>query len=74
MGGGELRDPGGAFAAAYGISPAGAVLVRPDGFVAWRARDATGTSEAAIGDVLDALLLRRDDASGEAAASTTPSP
>ena len=74
VGGGELRDPGGAFAAAYGISPAGAVLVRPDGFVAWRARDATGTSEAAIGDVLDALLLRRDDASGEAAASTTPSP
>jgi hypothetical protein len=24
------------FPAAYGISPAGAVLVRPDGFVAWR--------------------------------------
>ena len=25
------------FADAYGISPSGAVLVRPDGFVAWRA-------------------------------------
>jgi 2-polyprenyl-6-methoxyphenol hydroxylase-like FAD-dependent oxidoreductase len=59
VGGGELRDPSGAFAAAYGISPAGAVLVRPDGFVAWRAHDATGASEAVIGDVLDALLLRR---------------
>jgi len=58
VGGGELRDPGGAFAPAYGISPAGAVLVRPDGFVAWRAHDATGASEAVIGDVLDALLLR----------------
>jgi 2-polyprenyl-6-methoxyphenol hydroxylase-like FAD-dependent oxidoreductase len=58
VGGGELRDPSGAFAAAYGISPAGAVLVRPDGFVAWRAHDATGASEAVIGDVLDALLLR----------------
>jgi hypothetical protein len=74
VGGGELRDPGGAFAAAYGISPAGAVLVRPDGFVAWRARDATGASDAAVGDVLDALLLRQGGASGEAAASTTPSP
>ena len=34
VGGGEVRDPGAAFAAAYGISAAGAVLVRPDGFVA----------------------------------------
>ena len=33
VGGGEVRDPAAAFAAAYGISAAGAVLVRPDGFV-----------------------------------------
>ncbi|MFN8594086.1 MAG: FAD-dependent monooxygenase [Thermomicrobiales bacterium] len=32
----EVSDPSGAWEAAYGISPAGAVLVRPDGFVAWR--------------------------------------
>ena len=58
VGDGEVRDPGSAFATAYGISPSGAVLVRPDGFVAWRAHDATGASEAAIGDVLDAVLGR----------------
>jgi 2-polyprenyl-6-methoxyphenol hydroxylase-like FAD-dependent oxidoreductase len=74
VGDGDLRDPGGLFAGAYGISPAGAVLVRPDGFVAWRAADATGASEAVIGDVLDALLLRQGDASAEAAVSTTPRP
>ena len=58
VGDGEVRDPGSAFATAYGISPSGAALVRPDGFVAWRAHDATGASEAAIGDVLDAVLGR----------------
>jgi putative polyketide hydroxylase len=65
VGGGELRDPGGGFSAAYGISPSGAVLVRPDGFVAWRAADATGVSDAAMGDVLDALL-QRDGGAAEA--------
>jgi 2-polyprenyl-6-methoxyphenol hydroxylase-like FAD-dependent oxidoreductase len=70
VGGGGLRDTGGTFAAAYGISAAGAVLVRPDGFVAWRAHDATGASDSAVHDVLQALLLRQRDA----AASATPSP
>jgi 2-polyprenyl-6-methoxyphenol hydroxylase-like FAD-dependent oxidoreductase len=70
VGGGVLRDPGSTFAAAYGISAAGAVLVRPDGFVAWRAHDATGASDSAVHDVLEALLLRQHDA----AASATPSP
>ncbi len=73
VGGGELRDPGGAFAAAYGISPSGAALVRPDGFVAWRAHDAGDASDAAVSDVLEALLLRQRDAPSEAAVSTTPS-
>lgn len=34
--GGELRDPADRWAAAYGITSDGAVLVRPDGVVAWR--------------------------------------
>ena len=33
-----LRDADGSFAAAYGLTDGGAVLVRPDGFVAWRSR------------------------------------
>lgn len=32
-----LADPEDALGTAYGITPRGAVLVRPDGFVAWRA-------------------------------------
>jgi 2-polyprenyl-6-methoxyphenol hydroxylase-like FAD-dependent oxidoreductase len=33
----DLDDPGGKFIESVGISPGGALLVRPDGFVAWRA-------------------------------------
>jgi 2-polyprenyl-6-methoxyphenol hydroxylase-like FAD-dependent oxidoreductase len=39
VGGAELVDEAGRFGAAYGIDDDGAVLVRPDGFVAWRRRD-----------------------------------
>ena len=38
--GGGLRDPGGSFLQAYGLPAAGAALIRPDGFVAWRAKSA----------------------------------
>ncbi|GGO82135.1 FAD-dependent monooxygenase [Nonomuraea cavernae] len=37
IGGPELADPEGRWPQAYGVSASGAVLVRPDGFVAWRA-------------------------------------
>jgi len=52
-----LGDP--EFAGAYGISAAGAVLVRPDGVVGWRAADATDASEATAREALTALLCRR---------------
>ncbi|MGH2885568.1 MAG: FAD-dependent monooxygenase, partial [Solirubrobacteraceae bacterium] len=54
--GGELRDPEGRFADAYGISAAGAVLVRPDGVVGWRALDSTRASATVIRDSLRSLL------------------
>jgi len=56
----ELRDPGRQFLDAYGITGAGAVLVRPDGVVGWRAADGTGASEATVHEVLTALLCRTD--------------
>ena len=34
----ELLDPTGEFAAAYGLGPDDAILVRPDGYVAWDSR------------------------------------
>ena len=35
-----IADPDNAFSHAYGIEPSGAVLVRPDGFIGWRAERA----------------------------------
>jgi putative polyketide hydroxylase len=37
---GELFDTSGRFETLYGIGSGGAILVRPDGYVAWRARSA----------------------------------
>jgi 2-polyprenyl-6-methoxyphenol hydroxylase-like FAD-dependent oxidoreductase len=58
VGGAELADPADRFPGAYGISASGAVVVRPDGFVAWRAPDAAGASEEAVRQVLRSLLCR----------------
>jgi putative polyketide hydroxylase len=48
----EIEESG--FPEAYGIGASGAVLVRPDGFVAWRAEN----SGPALTGVLAALLCR----------------
>ncbi len=55
---GALADPERAFPAAYGIEPDGAVLVRPDGFVAWRAKNAAGASGSAMSAALTSILCR----------------
>ena len=57
---GELADADSGFCAAYGISPDGAVLVRPDGFVAWRTADATGATAGGMAGVLSRVLCRPD--------------
>ncbi len=57
-----ISDPDGRFADAYGVSDSGAVIVRPDGFVAWRASDAQHASKATIRAVLSSLLCRNDQA------------
>jgi putative polyketide hydroxylase len=57
LGGDGLADREGGFADAYGISAGGAVLVRPDGIVAWRAVDGAGGGATAH-EVLTALLCR----------------
>ena len=52
----DLEDRDGGWQEAYGVEADGAVLVRPDGQVAWRSRsgagDATGTLSAAFAGVL----------------------
>jgi 2-polyprenyl-6-methoxyphenol hydroxylase-like FAD-dependent oxidoreductase len=54
--GGELADPGGAFCASMGIQPSGALLIRPDGFVAWRSESAVAQPAAALRAALSAAL------------------
>jgi 2-polyprenyl-6-methoxyphenol hydroxylase-like FAD-dependent oxidoreductase len=45
-----------AFAELYGTGADGAVLLRPDGFVGWRARSAAADAEADLRGALDAIL------------------
>jgi len=52
----ELGDPDARFLDAYGVSAAGAVLIRPDGFVGWRTREGAGASEDAVRAALRSLL------------------
>jgi putative polyketide hydroxylase len=51
----EDVDIDGAFGARYGIGPTGATLVRPDGVIAWRARQSgeVGELDRALRNVLD---------------------
>ena len=53
-----LTDPSGGCPAAYGITPTGAVLVRPDGFVAWRMKTGDSASSERIKSALATLLCR----------------
>ncbi|MEU4445195.1 FAD-dependent monooxygenase [Actinosynnema sp. NPDC050801] len=53
--GDSLRDTTGAFHRRYGITDSGAVLMRPDGFIAWRTRT---TDPDALAGVVDRVLFR----------------
>lgn len=55
----DAVDVSGAFALAYGIEPNGAVIVRPDGVVAWRSPAGAGDMQASVADAMAALLQRR---------------
>lgn len=55
---GTVRDVDGSWAAATGLAPDGALLVRPDDFVAWRADQLPRSPEDDLGRVLCQLLGR----------------
>ncbi|WP_236576662.1 FAD-dependent oxidoreductase [Streptomyces sp. HF10] len=55
---GQLIDPDGAFLSTTGLTESGALLVRPDGFVAWRAESAPKDASGALRAVLDRILAR----------------
>ena len=52
------------FCDSYGIPGTGAVLVRPDGFVAWRARSAQDSPELSVVGALSAILHRKNSTVG----------
>jgi len=56
--GSDLGDPDGNWQAAYGVDADGAVLVRPDGHVAWRSRSAASDPVEALRAALDRVLGR----------------
>jgi putative polyketide hydroxylase len=53
-----LSDPHGRWPNAAGLTGSGALLVRPDGYVAWRAHTATPGPAAALEDALNRVLAR----------------
>jgi hypothetical protein len=54
----HLEDPTGGLCAAHGIQSDGCLLIRPDGFVGWRARDTHPISESILESALAQLLGR----------------
>jgi putative polyketide hydroxylase len=55
----DVGDPEEQWAAAYGVESDGAVLVRPDGHVAWRQRSGVADPARAIEGALRTMLLGR---------------
>ena len=58
IGDGEIENADGQWHAAYGVEEDGAVLVRPDGYVAWRSPSLTREPAATLRAALAAILAR----------------
>jgi putative polyketide hydroxylase len=55
---GDLGDPDGKWHEAYGVESDGAVLVRPDGHVAWRSRSGVSNPQQVLRAALDCVFGR----------------
>ncbi|MDB5818190.1 MAG: 2-polyprenyl-6-methoxyphenol hydroxylase [Rhizobacter sp.] len=64
--GGEIQSPDVDWLDVYGLDAGGAVLVRPDGHVAWRSRGGVDDPAAALQAALDVVLSRAPFESGSA--------
>jgi 2-polyprenyl-6-methoxyphenol hydroxylase-like FAD-dependent oxidoreductase len=53
----DLADREGRFIHAYGLSGTGAVLIRPDGFVGWRAHEMAPDPRRALSKAMTSLLM-----------------
>ena len=64
--GGRLDDPERRWPRAFGVRSDGAVLVRPDGFVAWRATQIPAHPEETLTRIFEGLLARAPDVTAPA--------
>jgi putative polyketide hydroxylase len=55
---GQLRDVNGKWSSLYQLDGDGAVLIRPDGFIAWRCQTARDQSVTGLDDALEPYLAR----------------
>lgn len=60
----HLRDVTGTWCPRYGVGPAGAVLIRPDGHVAWRSPGGPTDAPRELAEVLGLILAIRGSGSG----------
>jgi hypothetical protein len=58
---GDLQDVDNRWAAVSGVDADGAVLIRPDGFVAWRRRNAGESAQAELDAAFDRVLMRHEE-------------
>jgi putative polyketide hydroxylase len=63
---GDLRDVEHRWSAAYGVPSDGAVLIRPDGFIAWRGNAPVSDAQAALGQALERWAGRSSAAGASA--------
>jgi putative polyketide hydroxylase len=54
----DVQDPEQRFVELCGITSSRAALVRPDGFVAWRAKTMSDAASAVLTEVFNKLLIR----------------
>jgi putative polyketide hydroxylase len=59
--GADLLDVGGKWSERYGVTAAGAVLLRPDGYIAWRARTITSSVATTLREALGRIMFRATD-------------
>jgi putative polyketide hydroxylase len=54
----DLHDTENRWVSAYGVHESGAVLIRPDNFIAWREKELLGKPESTLRDVLQKLSFK----------------
>jgi len=63
----DLEDPSGKWNERYGVSDQGAVLIRPDGYIAWRAKGRADNPAAVLEDALSRILFLPLDSEDDSA-------